>query len=198
MMKRFRQFLACCTIAAVIFGCASSTPSRFYTLSTISVPVAASQALYSVSVGPITVPAVVDRPQIVIRTGPNQVTINEFDRWAAPLKDDIGRVVAENLSVVLGTSQVSLFPQSTAVGASYRVAIDIVHFDSDLGKSANLDAMWTVKSAKNEILRRGRTTLAEATRDAEFDALVAAHSRALGRLSTDIARAIKEIEAKKP
>lgn len=197
-MKRLTQILACCTLAVIISGCASSTPARFYTLSTAPVAVVTPQAGYSISVGPVTVPAVVDRPQMVIRSGPNQVIINEFDRWAAPLKDDIGRVVAENLSAMLGTAQVTLFPQSSAGSASYRVAIDILHFDSDLGKAANLDAMWTVKSAKNETLRRGRTTLAEATKDAEFDALVAAHSRALGRLSTDIARAIKEIEAKKP
>lgn len=196
-MKRLKQILACCTLAAVIFGCASSTPSRFYTLSTASTPVVASQA-YSVSVGPVTVPAVVDRPQIVIRSGPNQVIIHEFDRWAAPLKDDIGRVVAENLSSMLGTAQVTLFPQSSAGGASYRVAIDILHFDSDLGKAANLDATWTVRSSKNEVLRRGRTVLTEATQNAEFDALVAAHSRAIGRLSTEISRAIQEIEAKKP
>lgn len=198
MMKKIRQILFCCTLAALICGCASSAPSRFYTLSTVPAAVVAPQADYSVSVGPVTVPAVVDRPQIVIKSGPNQVLIKEFDRWAAPLKDDIGRVVAENLSATLGTVQVTIFPQSPSVGASYRVAIDILHFDSDLGKAANLDAVWTVKSAKNGILRFGRTTLAEATQGAEFDALVAAHSRALGRLSTDIARAIKEIEAKKP
>ena len=198
MMKKLRQILFCCTLAAIISGCASSAPSHFYTLSAVPVAVLAPQADYSVSVGPVTVPAVVDRPQIVTKSGPNQVIINEFDRWAAPLKDDIGRVVAEHLSAMLGTAQVSIFPQSTAVGASYRVAIDILHFDSDMGKAANLDAMWTVKSVKNETLHRGRTTLAEATQGAEFDALVAAHSRALGRLSTEIARAIKEIEAKKP
>jgi len=197
-MKKLRQILFCCTLAAIISGCASSAPSHFYTLSAVPVAVLAPQADYSVSVGPVTVPAVVDRPQIVTKSGPNQVIINEFDRWAAPLKDDIGRVVAEHLSAMLGTAQVSIFPQSTAVGASYRVAIDILHFDSDMGKAANLDAMWTVKSVKNETLHRGRTTLAEATQGAEFDALVAAHSRALGRLSTEIARAIKEIEAKKP
>jgi len=197
-MKRLTQILACCTLAVIISGCASSTPARFYTLSTASVAVVTPQAGYSISVGPVTVPAVVDRPQMVIRSGPNQVIINEFDRWAAPLKDDIGRVVAENLSAMLGTAQVTLFPQSSAGSASYRVAIDILHFDSDLGKAANLDAMWTVKSAKNETLRRGRTTLAEATQDAEFDALVAAHSRAIGQLSAEIAKAIREIEAQKP
>jgi uncharacterized protein len=195
MMKRRTLILACCAIFVVIAGCASSTPSRFYTLNPTSTPAAMVQANYSVSVGPISVPAVVDRPGIVVKTGSNQVSIDEFNRWASPLKEDIGRVIVENLIVMLGTSQVTLFPQSTAAGASYRVMIDILHFDSDLGKAATLDALWTVSFAKDGSDRRGRTTITEVPQGDDYAALVAAHSRALGQLSAGIARTIQEIKA---
>jgi uncharacterized lipoprotein YmbA len=197
MMKRLANIIIYCTFAALIGGCASSSPTRFYTLSTAGEPAAAPPASYSVSVGPVSVPAVVDRPQIVVRTGPNQIFIEEFDRWASPIKGDIARVVAENLISMLGTHQVSVFPQSTAAGASYRVVIDILRFDSEPGKAATLDALWTVSSAKDKLSRSGRTTLAEPAQGNSFTALVEAHSRALGRLGADIAATIREIDAQK-
>jgi len=140
------------------------------------------------------VPAVVDRQQIVVRTGPNQVSIDEFNRWASPLKSDIARVVAENLVSMLGTPQVSVFPQSPAAGASYRVAIDVLRFDSVPGGASTLDALWTVRSSKPEESRSGRTVLSEPTQSGGYTALVAAHSRALGKLSADIADAIRAFE----
>jgi uncharacterized lipoprotein YmbA len=132
-----------------------------------------------------------------VRTGPNQIIIEEFDRWASPIKGDITRIVAENLVSMLGTPQVSVFPQTTAVGASYRVSIDVLRFDSEPGKAATLDALWTVSSAKDKQSRSGRTTLTEPAQGNSFTALVEAHSRALGRLSADIAGAIREIDAQK-
>lgn len=198
MMKRPAHIIAYCVIAVVLSGCASSAPSRFYTLSSNSATAMIPQANYSVSVGPVSVPAMVDRPQIVIRTGPNQVFINEFDRWASPLKNDIARVIVENLVSMLGSTQVTIFPQSTSADASYRTVIDILRFDSEPGKSVTLDALWVVSSAKGGQSRRGRTTHTEATQGGDYAALVAAHSRILGQLSADIANNIKDLEAKKP
>ena len=197
MMKKRVDTLIACVFVAFLAGCASSPPSRFYTLSPASVPAGTPQANCSVSVGPVTVPAVVHRPQIVVRTGPNTVFIDNFDRWASPLKDDIGRVVAENLMVLLGTTRITLFPKSAADDASYRAAIDILRFDSEPGKAAILDAVWQVRSAGQGQVRQGRTTIEEPAQGG-YDTLVAAHSRALGRLSAEIAAAIGELETRKP
>lgn len=187
-----------CMLAIIATGCASTKPSQFYMLSSQAMPVAASSsAKYSISVGPVTVPAAVDRPQIVVRTGPNQVFIAEFDRWASPLKGDIARVVAENLISLLGTPQVSIFPQATAAEASYQVVIDVLHFESEPGKAATLDALWTVTSRKDDKSYSSRTTITEPVKDGGYAELVAAHSRAIGRLSGEIAAAIREIEGLK-
>jgi uncharacterized lipoprotein YmbA len=197
MMKKYLNILISCLFIIFIAGCASSSPSRFYTLNHTIAPAGVLSATYTVSVGPVSVPAIVDRPQIVVRTAPNQVFIDEFNRWASPLKDDIARVIVENLVSMLGTAQVTLFPQSMAAGSSYRVMIDVLRFESEPGKAATLDALWTVRSAKGERSHRGRTTLTEATQGGDYAALVAAHSRALVQLSAEIAKTIREIEAKK-
>jgi hypothetical protein len=194
-MNRLATIIISCAIAALIAGCASS-PSRFYTLSPSAAPASVPPMGSAVSVGPVSVPAAVDRLQIVIRTGPNQVFIEEFDRWASPLKVDIARVVAGNLIVMLGTPQVTVFPTSSAADASYRVVIDVLRFESEPDRAATLDALWTISAAKGGQVRRSRTTLIEPTQGAGYAALVAAHSRALGRLSLEISAAILEMETK--
>ncbi|MGB5218202.1 MAG: PqiC family protein [Smithella sp.] len=195
-MNRLAASIFFFTALALTAGCASS-PQRFYTLNSTPAPKATQQANYSVSVGPVSVPAVVNRPQIVVRTDPHRVSINEFDRWASPLKDDIARVIVENLMTLLGTTQITIFPSSLASDTSYRCIIDILHFDSEPGKAATLDALWKVSSTKDGPIHHGRTTITEPAQDSDFAALVAAHSRALGQLSVEIAAAIREIESTK-
>jgi len=195
-MRRLATTLICCAVVALIAGCASP-PSRFYTLSSTATPAVLPSSGYTVSIGPVSVPDIVNRLPIVLRTGPNQVLISEFDRWASPLKGDIARVVAGNLISILGGPQVTIFPQSLASGASYRVTIDILRFDSELGKAATLDAIWTVNSVKEGKTHQGRTVLTETTQGGDYLDLVAAHSRALGQMSAEIARMIRGIEEQK-
>ena len=114
-------------------------------------------------VGPVSVPAVVDRPQIVVTTGPNQVRPEEFNRWASPLQNNISRVVAENLVALLGTPRVILFSQTLGGDADYRAAIEVQRFESAPGEAATLDAVWTVSRAKDGKSQTGRTTVREAT-----------------------------------
>ena len=56
-----------------------------------------------------------------------------------------------------------------------------------------LDAVWTVVRTKDGKSQTGRTTVRESTSDGSFDALAAAHSRAVGRLSQDLANAVREL-----
>ena len=187
-MHRLVTIAAVFTFAAVVAGCASP-PSRFYSLSAATEPAATSSNL-SIAVGPVSVPAVVDRPQIVVNVGPNQVRLEEFNRWAAPLQNNIARVVADNLVLMLGTPRVILSEQLLSADADYRAAIDVQSFQSAPGEAALLDAVWSVRRAKDGKAETGRTTVRETVQEKGYDALAAAHSRALARLSRDIAAAV--------
>ena len=192
MQNRTASTVLCCILAATGAGCASSR-ADFYTLSP-SARAAPMAAGYSVAVGPVSVPEIVDRPQIVVRTGPNQVFIDEFHRWGSPLRDDIARGIAGNLSALLGVSQVSVFPHSTSSAAKYRAAVDVMVFDSTPGDAAVLEAVWVVRRAGDGAVRSGRTLVRETVPDVGYAGLVAAHCRALEKLSEDIAEAIRGLE----
>lgn len=205
-IKGGRSLAALCTACAMTAfaaGCAStSTPaSRFYTLAGTAAPAAPAAAArpgLAVDVGPVRVPALVDRPQIVVGAGANEVRLEEFHRWAVPLQEDLARVIADNLLALLGASRVSAFPQTTGAdtgaGADYRVAIEVQRFESEPGASAALDAAWTVRRLKDGREHPGRSGAREPVQDKSFEALAAAHSRAAARLSQDIAEIIRQLE----
>jgi hypothetical protein len=188
--------LIVCTLAALAAGCASS-PARFYTLSATAAPSAAASKL-SVAVGPVSIPSAVDRPQIVVSTSANQVTLDDFNRWASPLQDNVARVVADNLVAALGTPRVTLFPQTLGADADYRVQIEIRNFESAPGKYASLDAVWTVRRARDGKTETGRTSVRENVDDSSYDALAAAHSRGVARLSQDIAAVVRTLDRTAP
>ena len=195
-MKFHSALVATLLTAPVLFGCGTSPRATFYSL-TSSNPLDTSQpaAPYRIAIGPVTVPELVDRPQIVLRTGANKVAISEYARWAEPLKSEIPRVIAANLTLLVDQAQVSTYPQNANADADCQVFIDFQRFDSTLGDAATLEVTWTVRPANSGRLRGGRSVVREAAGIDGYDALVAAHTRALASVSRDIARAIASVRA---
>ena len=175
-------------LGALILGCASP-PARFYTLSA-DLPPGAQAPRISVVVGPVSIPAQVDRPQMVLTEGPNQVRLDENNRWASPLADAIAAVVAENLATLLGTPRVTLFPDRTDGDAAYSVALEVQQFVSEPGIAISLSAVWTVRRAADGRTETGRTRVREAVTGPGYEDLAAAHSRALAAMSREIANTL--------
>jgi uncharacterized protein len=177
---------AVCLLAA----CGTSPRPSFYTLSAdASLEAAPNTMPLRVIVGPVTVPELVDKPQIVTRREPNEVGINEFARWGEPLKENIARTLAADLSRLLGSDNVSVYPQGPDV-KPYQVRVDVMRFESVPGDSVTLDALWTVRSPDSTARFDGHTVAHESTDGAGFDAIAQAHSRALAQMSRQIAAAI--------
>lgn len=182
-----------CLAALLLAACGSSPKERYYTLEAAASPparVAGASAL-SIAVGPVTVPEAVDQPQIVARIDANQVAMYEYQRWASPLKGEIARVIAANLAQELGTARVWSYAQTALPNPDFQVLVDVQRFDSVLGEAVTIDALWTIRPAAGGPPKTGRSSVRQATAGDGFDALAAAHSRALARVSQDIAAAIR-------
>lgn len=189
MKNKIKQFVSIAGLAALAAGCASA-PSKFYTLNATATSDGAPAANYSVVVGPVSVPAEVNRPQFTVQVAPNRVAVDEFNRWAGPLNENITRVVAENLAALLGTSQVSSLPLAN-FKPTFHVSIEVQRFESVPGKSATVEAVWVVQKTAGEISESGHSLATETVSGNGFDALAAAHSRALAKISAEIAAAIR-------
>jgi uncharacterized lipoprotein YmbA len=190
MAARIANQILIAFVAAAAVGCTASAPARFYNLDSTAKPDGAPAARAAVLVGPVSIPASVDQPEFVVQVAPNRVEVEEFNRWVAPLSDGIARAVAGDLTVLLGTPDVATAPLVN-FNPSYWVTIDVQRFDSIRGQEALLEAVWTVRRTTGGETRSGRTLARETVQGDGFDALAAAHSRALAKMSGDIAAAIR-------
>lgn len=193
MRPNFLVFVAS-LLAAALAGCGSSPPVRFYALSSATAgdPVA-TQANYTVAVGPVTVPELVDRPNFVTQVDANRVVIQEQVRWADPVDSGVGRALGGNLAQLLQGARVAVYPQHATVGADYLVSVDVQRFESVPGKMVALDVLWSVRNQKNSVHKSGRSLVSEPVTGGDYDALVLAHDRALVTVSRDIAQALSRI-----
>jgi uncharacterized lipoprotein YmbA len=196
MARRIAQLILIALVAAAAAGC-STTPARFYSLASTATADGTPATSAAVMVGPVTIPASVDQPEFVVQVAPNRVEVNEFNRWVAPLNDAIARAVAGDLVVLLGTPEVAT-AQLANFTPDYRVTIDVQRFESIQGDAALVEAVWTVRKTAGGETRSGRTVAREPVQGQGFDALAAAHSRAIAKLSADIAAAIRAEAEKKP
>jgi uncharacterized lipoprotein YmbA len=199
----FRFTLATLALTIMLLaGCrGTSERSRFYKLSAILSADEATKPAgkgVAIGIGPIKFPDHLDRPEIVTRTSRNALEIGEFDRWAGSLREDFSRVLTENLSVLLSTDYVFVFPWQKTVPIDYRVAVEVSRFDGERGKSATLIARWTViEEGKEKILKSvRRSEITEPADGNSYEAIVAAMSRTVEKFSREIAETIKALSQK--
>ena len=199
MSRSITGLLTLCLALSLLSGCISPK-AAFYTLDPLvsSGTSAPAPPLDPVEIGPLALPDLYDRPQFVARVDANRVEILEMQRWAAPLKSEIPRIIAENLSVLLKPAQVWAYPRTAGLEAGYRVQIDIQRFEMTAGQGATLDALWSVRRTAGGKPQSGRTQVREPAGSSGYDALVAAQSRALAVLSRDLAQALRTLSSGPP
>ena len=180
-------------------GCASSPPSRFYLLSPLDTPRAemkpsADERCFSIGIGPVRIPEYLNQPKIVTRGSANQLKLAEFDRWSEGLNGNISRVLAENLSALLCTKAITIFPWRGGIPLDCRIELDVQRFDGTLGGDVSLEAWWRLLSGDGKtLLQSKQTILSEPSGSGDYESLVRAHSRALEKLSREVAEAIKTL-----
>ena len=111
---------------ALVSGCASSPQSNFYTLSPelATDTSSAGRSPKAIVVLPVSVPEVVDRPQFVLRVNENKVSLDEFARWADPLKSQVRRVLTTDLALQFPGALVSGSPQNADLAMTFLVSLD--------------------------------------------------------------------------
>lgn len=201
----FPRFIVIILICFLMFlgGCASTEPSRFYLLhpllsSDIEMQGETGEQGLKIVVGPVGLPEYLDRPQIVTRVSNSELQLAEFDQWAESLNPNIIRVIAENLSILLSTDLVFMYPWTKSSKIDYQVELLVTRFDGTLDDSVVLDVLWAIlKGDSREVLFTRKSTLKQPTGGQGYGALVSAKSQALANLSREIADAIRSFSKSK-
>jgi uncharacterized lipoprotein YmbA len=189
----------------LLAGCGGSSQRvEFYTLNPLTDMQAkanspAADQKLSIGVGPVEIPEILDRPQIVTRSGPNKLNIDEFHRWAGRIDESFAQVLAENISLLLATDQVAVYPWQTDFKPRYRIALKIAYFVGQWGKDVLLEATWSVSSQQSQQTHTQRKSVINEplSPEPDYEALVAAHSRAIAQLSREIVKEIQNLQSGK-
>lgn len=189
-----RALLGGITLLALA-ACAAPATTRYYTLAGAAPPAPAAResAIYSVAIGPATVPEALDRMQLVLRVAPDRYEIADAEYWSTPLKREIPPVIAGEVGMRLPEARVAAYVQHGGQDADYRVLIDVLRFDAAPGATVTLEAAWTVRNRAGLRLAAAQSTFVEAVDAPGFAPLVSAHRKALAALGHEIAAAVKAL-----
>jgi uncharacterized lipoprotein YmbA len=131
----------------------SSAPTRFYVLTPLQVAAGQSGAVAGqepgIGLGPVEFPDYLDRPQIVTRLDQNQFKLADFDHWSEPLKDNFTQVLAENLTILLPTGRVFIYPWRRENRVNYQVMVKVIRFDRTVDGDSVLTARWRILGNDN-------------------------------------------------
>ena len=192
--------IACVTMVVgvmMLTACGGRTPpAKFYTLQPVEQSSTGKSLPLDVAlaVGPVAIPAALDRAEIVTRDAGNAISFSEYHRWAGPLEEDIASVMAQNIANLLDTECVTPFTRENIFQPTHRVVININRYDSQLSQEFLIDATWSIKDLKSrKLLLVRNSTIREALASAEYEELVAAQSKVLAALSQEIAAGLIEV-----
>lgn len=192
-------------VAILLAGCAaSSNPERFFALNDGAVVVSTtggqasrSQPLPGIVISAVTVPELVDRPQIVTRDVSNRVIVSEENLWAEPIRSGIARTLATRLSRALEaagqSAQVTAYPQTSIAAPAIRVTVDVVRFDAVPNGEAVVEAVWSIRRPSDGTVRTGRTVASSPIAGVSYDAIVRAWNAALETVDRDIASTVLQV-----
>lgn len=199
--RRWIHVLLTCVLGMIVLtGCVAikSPDSQLYTLSSSGNAAAAVQeqsgaSLPVLAVGPVNLPDYLRRPQLVSREGANRIKVAEFDRWAAPLNEQVERVLAENLEArVQGMVVVNYREQRFK--PTYRLTMTLERFERRDGDQVDLAGRWTLTNAQSgAVLLTRRGSFAVPIQGDGYEASVAAQSRALARLADDVSAEMQKV-----
>jgi uncharacterized lipoprotein YmbA len=124
-------------LVSVGAGC-TSAPVHYYTLAPpADRTLPASQTTFALDVRVVHTPPQLNRSELMVRTGPAEVTLLENERWASPMNDEIKEAVRLELQRRLGR-MTGWRPDFTKL----TLDIDVHRFEAELGRYALFEASW--------------------------------------------------------
>ncbi len=183
--------LAC---ALLLTACGHSPNVQFYSLKPTNSGSSAAALYLALSIGPAQFPRTLDRNQIVTRASGSRVNVNQFKMWSAPLQHEFLRVLGDNIGSDLQSDRIAVYPATPAFQVDYRILLDVVQFDGVPGDSVTLRVRWVVAPPMGEAVAVGTFEKVQPTAgDDSYNALVAAHSAAIGELARTLTAKLREL-----
>jgi len=132
-----------------------------------------------------------DRSSIVVKDSAYQLDVNSGTRWAEPLGDMIGRVLAQDLSQRLAGSTVFAESGGISANADLRVELDVQLFDRAGDGIVRLQGQLAIEDGSGHRRLSARPVALEAPAPGtDATSLAAAMSALLGQTADQVAQEI--------
>ena len=188
-----RQMFNLAALAACLsLGACAGQADHFYTLSIL--PDAARSGLSTPTVHvllSVDVPALVDRPEMVVSTSDNGIAVLDHQRWAVPLSDQVFQSLARDIErrraeIIVGDRA---FDQGAV--PPVKIKVDIVRLNAYPAQRAVMEAHWRIVDPQAGTDVIGGDVFDSAVGGAGYDAIAKAYSEVLGSLADRLSAGIR-------
>ncbi|PKR54449.1 PqiC family protein [Thalassospira marina] len=194
-LKRHLQMGVLAGMAVLLAACTVPQSGRYFVLS----PVPPKHTIQSgvvkavLGVGPVEFPSHLDRAQLVLRTGQNELYLRENDKWAEPLEETARRVLMQDLQDRLSPKRMEAFPWNSRDGVNWQIAVDVSNFEAQPDRTVRLNAQWKIVDVSSgEIVLSNHFDQRIKPASGDSAAIVAAMSQLWGQFADDISTAFTQ------
>lgn len=188
-MLKIKHLLLYIPLTAIVTGCGTTAPTRFYTLSNTYQATSAKSSYSNIELRPVKVPERLKRPQIVLNsaTGP-QLILLENERWGATFDDELHDAIYNELNHLVSPTH-----------KSYQVNVTLQQLQVIKGQSVQASFSWKVQSLPT-IPNNGEASSGLCQFDAQqgignsVDAAVQGMQMVVTQLSGKIAQSINRLD----
>jgi len=170
--------------------------TRFYSLNSLALssPPAPSNSNSKkrIGIGPLSIPRLLNRPQIITRKNNTEIDMAEMHQWGGSYKEELMQVMVDNLAALLKTENIEEYPWKFSFKPHYQVRIDIDRFDGQIGKNVVLKARWRLLNNNKELLVK-RAFITTPVSGNSYNHYVKAQSQTLAVFSRKIADEINKL-----
>jgi uncharacterized lipoprotein YmbA len=190
-----KSLLSVCAIG-LLCACASTSPDRFYILSAQPQAAAQPQATtqpptaQKIPATPvwlrITLPSLVDRPQMILNTSADGVVVLEHDRWGAPLADLVVQTLGQNIERRRGDLWVGGPSTVRPNGAAVTVTVDVVQMTARQGDRVSIEAHWRIVDSRQSTDVTGNEVFSAPLGHGGYSAIARGLSDCLAQLADEL------------
>ncbi len=172
----------CFALCSVLAGaCALSSPDHFHALDAENSHSLEARTAFARQINlHVSLPVMVDRSEMVL-SGSTGMTILEHERWAAPLSEQLGTTLGQDIEARRQDVIVASRSVSFAEGPMTTVSVEVVELSLQMSSGARMEARWRVQSGSD--VTQGRETFTSPATAAGYQGLVKSLDACVGTLA---------------
>lgn len=171
----------------LLCACVSSSPDHFYILSaqpqTIAQPPTAQKMPATPVVLKVTLPSLVDRPEMILNTSADGVVVLEHDRWGAPLADLVVQTLGQDIERRRSDLWVGGPGTVRPNGAAVKIIVDVVQMTARQGDRVSIETHWRIVDARHSTDETGNEVFSAPLGQSSYSAIAGGLSDCLARLA---------------